>query len=172
MKGSLNIIFGIGAGIINCIAWYALSRSFTYYEVAAIDKYRLLITVFLLIAGVFLAVFFQRRENNGLLEFKIGFKTGVLYALLLGFLLAIFNYLYYKYIAPDAIDFYVSEAKKQMILDKKLEPKDVVKFEEAIRNLFSSFKMFMTTVMMGVILSLIAAGILQKKPPALPFSEN
>lgn len=171
MKGSLNITMGIGAGIINCIAWYALSRSFTYYEVATIDKYRLLITISLLVAGVFLSIFFQRRENNGFLGFKTAFKTGILYTLLLGLALAVFNYVYYKYIAPDAIDFYVSEAKKQ-VLDAKARPEDLPKFEEAVRSYFSSFKMFMSIVMMGVIISLVAAGILQKRSPAIPFSEN
>ena len=171
MKGSLNIKFGIGAGLINCIAWYALSRSYTYYEVAAIDKYRLLITIILLVAGIFLAIFFDKKDNNGFLTFKAGFKTGMLYVFLLAILLAVFNYLYYKFIAPDAIDFYVSEAKKQ-VMEAKMKPEDLPKFEEAVRSYFSSFKMFMSVVIMGVVISLVAAGILQKKPPTVPFSEN
>jgi hypothetical protein len=172
MKSSLNIKFGIGAGLINCIGWYLLSRSMTYYEVASIDLYRLLFTIFLLITGIFLSVFFERKSNNGFLEFKYAFKTGILYAMLLALLLAIFNYVYYKFIAPDAIEYYVSDQKKLIQVSTKIKPEDLPKFEEAVRSYFSSFRMFMSTVIMGVIISLVAAGILQKKAPALPFSEN
>lgn len=172
MKGSLNILFGIGAGIINCIAWYALSRHFTYYDVVSIDSRRQAITVSLIIVGVFLVVFFKRKANSGFLEFKEAFKTGILYVFVLAAILAIFNYFYYKFIAPDAIEFYVSDQKKLLIATVKTKPEDLPKFEEMVRNAFSSFKMLMQTVLIGIIISLIAAGILQKKAPALPFSEN
>ncbi|HSH65085.1 MAG TPA: DUF4199 domain-containing protein [Bacteroidia bacterium] len=172
MKRSFSIQFGIGAGIINCIAWYALSKSIDYYEVALIERYCLLIKVCSLIIGIFLCVFFQRKSNKGVLEFKAAFKTGVVYTLLVALFLTVFNYIYYKFIAPDAIDFYVSEAKKQILIEKKLNPDELLKFEEAVRSLFTSFKMFMTTLLMGIIISLVAAGILQKKPTVIPFSEN
>lgn len=172
MKGSLSISFGIVAGILNCIAWYALSRYFTYYDVVSVDTYRQATTVSLIIVGIFLVVFFKRKENNGFLQFKEGFKTGILYALLLGLCLAVFNYIYYKFIAPDAIDYYLSEQKKLLMATIKTKPEDLPKFEEMVRSAFSSFKMLMQTVLIGVIISLIAAGILQKKAPALPFSEN
>jgi hypothetical protein len=172
MKSSLNIKLGIGAGLINCIAWYMVSRSLTYYEVVSIDIYRLLFTISLLILGIFLCVFFERKSNNGFLEFKYAFKTGILYSMLLALLLAIFNFIYYKYIAPDAIEYYVSDQKKLAITLQKLKPEEFPKFEEAVRSYFSSFRMFMSTVIMGVIISLVAAGILQKKAPSLPFSEN
>jgi hypothetical protein len=171
MKSSLNVKFGIGAALINCLAWYAISRSLTYYEVASIDKYRLIITVSLLIIGIVLSIFFHRKENNGVLAFKTGMKTGILYTLLLATVLAIFNYLYYKFIAPDAIDYYVNDAKSQLI-KLKIKPEDLPKFEEAVRNYFSSFKMFMSTLLMGTIVSLATAGLLQKKAPTVPFSEN
>ncbi len=172
MKSSLNIILGIIAGIINCIGWYALSRHFTYYDVPSIDKYRQIITVSLIILGVFIVIFFKRKENNGFLQFKEGFKTGILYALLLALCLAIFNYIYYKFIAPDAIEYYLSEQKKLLMATTKVKPEDLPKFEDMVRSAFSSFKMLMQTVLIGVMFSLIAAGILQKKTPALPFSEN
>jgi hypothetical protein len=171
MKSSLHVKFGIGAALINCIAWYTFSKSLTYYEVAAIDKYRLLTTIGLLLIGIPLSIFFNRKENNGFLEFKGGFKTGMLYTLLLASVLAVFNYLYYKFIAPDAIDYYVADAKNQ-ILSQKIKPEDLPKFEEAVRNYFSSFKMFMSTVLMGLVVSLATAGILQRKGPSIPFSEN
>ncbi len=171
MKTSLHVTLGVAAGLINCIAWYTLSNLFTYYEVARVDRYRMLITVVLLITGVFLSIFLSRKKNKGILEFKTAFKTGIVYVIMLALILAIFNYIYYKFIAPDAIDFYISEAKKQ-VLDNKAKIEDMPKFEEAVRSYFSSFKMFMSTVMIGVIISLVAAGLLHKKSKPIPFREN
>jgi hypothetical protein len=171
MKSSFIIISGIGAGLINSIAWYALSRSLTFYEVATIDLYRFIIGLFLLITGIFICIFLKRKSNAGTLEFKDAFKTGVIFTFFMALVLAIFNYIYYKFIAADAVEFYVSEAKKQ-VLANKTRPEDLAGFEERVRNYFSSFKMFMSTLMLGVIISLVEAGILKKKPKRIPFSEN
>lgn len=171
MKSSFTIISGIAAGLINCIAWYALSCSLTSYEVAAVDRYRLLTGLVLLIIGIFLCIFLKRKKNDGYIEFKIAFQTGVVFALFMAIVLAIFNSVYYKYIAVDAVEFYVSEAKKQA-LEHKVSPENLPGFEEQVRSYFSSFKMLMSTLMIGVIISLIEAGILRKKPKTIPFSEN
>lgn len=171
MKSSFTIISGVAAGLINCIAWYVLSYSLTPYEVASIDRYRLLIGLVLLISGIFLCIFLKRKKNNDTIEFKSAFQTGVVFALFMAFILAVFNYLYYKFIAMDAVEFYISEAKKQAI-ENKIPAQDLPRFEERVRNYFSSFKMLMSTVMIGVIISLIEAGILRKKPKTIPFSEN
>lgn len=171
MKRSSNILFGTAAGIINCIFWYILSKSKTYYAVDSIELNRLLFTIGSLFAGVFLVVFIARRQNNGILEFKDGFKTGIMYAIMLAVVLAVFHYFYYKFIAPDVIDYYVNERTQIDLLAKKIKPEDVVKSEKDLRSYFSPFRMFMTTVMQGLIISLIAAGIFRKKG-TLPFSEN
>ncbi|MEO6902257.1 MAG: DUF4199 domain-containing protein [Bacteroidia bacterium] len=170
MNDSLKIKLGITAGIINCIAWYFISKSLTYYEVATIDKYRAIITMALLVLGIVLVILFQRKGNRGFLEFKQAFKSGVLYTLFLALILAIFSYLYYKYIAPDAIAFYLSEAKKQVT--ETIKPEDVLNFEKNVKDFFSPFKMFMSTIIFGIIISLLVAAIFQKKNPTMPFSEN
>lgn len=171
MKSSFTIIAGIGAGLINSIAWYALSRSLTCYEVATIDLYRFLTGLLLFIIGIFICIFLKRKHNGGYIEFKQAFQTGFVFTLFMAIILAVFNYLYYKFIAPDAVEFYVSEAKKQ-VQSEKITPEELVRFEERVRNYFGSFKMLMSTLMIGVIISLIEAGILRKKNKTIPFSEN
>ncbi|HET6225999.1 MAG TPA: DUF4199 domain-containing protein, partial [Bacteroidia bacterium] len=121
----------------------------------------------------------QKKENKGFIPFKAALRTGVVYAIIVALGLAIFNFIYYKYIAPDAIEYYVSEAKNQIVeamknrpTDKQLTAEDIRRFEEHIRSLFGSFTMFGTTFLEGLIISLIVAGILQKKEPKMPFSEN
>lgn len=172
MKRSLHIILGVTAGIINCIFWYILSKSKTCYAVDSIELNRLLFTIASLFIGIFLVVFIARKQNNGVLEFKDGFKKGITYAISLAMILAVFHYFYYKFIAPDVIDYYVNERTHLDLLAKKIKTEDLVKSEKDLRSYFSPFRMLMTTVMQGLIISLIAAGIFRKKGPTLPFSEN
>lgn len=172
MKRSLNIVLGVGVGIINCIFWYIQSKIKTCYEVDSIELNRLLFTIASLFIGIFLVVFIARKQNNGLLDFKDGFKAGITYALFLALILSIFHYCYYKFIAPDVIDYYVNDRMHLDLLAKKIKQEDVVKSEKDLRSYFTPFRMFMTTTMQGLIISLIAAGIFRKKGQKLPFSEN
>jgi amino acid transporter len=124
----------------------------------------------LLILGIIFVILFQRKKNTGFLEFKQAFKSGILYTVFLALILAVFSYLYYKYIAPDAIAFYLSEAKKQVT--ETIKPEDLPNFEKNVKDFFSPFKMFMSTVIFGIIISLLVAAIFQKKNPTMPFSQN
>lgn len=171
MKNSLNAILGLTAGIINCIAWYLISRRLTYYEVAAVENYNTVVMLILLFIGISVCLFFKRRSNNGFLPFKEAFRTGLLYAFILSLILAIFSYIYYKFIAPDAIEFYISEAKKYLPATE-VTPDKIPLLEERIKKIFSPFKTLMTSFIWGLVVSLITSGIFQKKAPVLPYSEN
>lgn len=163
MKITLNVKLGILAGIINCGIWYAVARSMNYYSFE-IDRYRYYATMLLLLFGIFFSVFFAKKANNGFLEFKDGLRTGFLFTLVLGIILGIFNYVYYSFIAPDAVDFFLSEAKKTM-LEAKLTEQEIPKQLEVVQSYFGSFRMMMSTVIMGTILSLLSAAIFRKKDP-------
>lgn len=170
MKVSINVKLGIAAGIINCIIWYFAARSFNYYSFD-VDRYRYFATLLLLLTGIFASVFLQRRSNGGYIDFKPGLKCGFLYTMVLASFLGLFNFLYYSYIAPDVVDFFVSEAKKAMA-EQKLNETDITQNLEMVRSYFGSFRMFMSTVIIGVIISLLAAAVLRKKDPAPNFSAN
>lgn len=171
MKSSLNVVFGIGAGVINCIAWYLFSRSLPDYEVAMVDNYRFIVTLVLLLIGIFLSVFLTRKQRDGFLEFKQAFNTGALYTIILALILAVFNYLYYKFIMPDAVAVFISEAKKQLP-PGAVKPEEMPAFEERLQKYLSVSKMFGTTLIYGILFSLLIGAIFQKKPPTVPFSEN
>ncbi len=170
MKLPLNVKLGIGAGVINCIAWFVFSKIFGNYTIA-VDQYRYYVTLLLLLIGIFISIYFERKNQNGFIHFKEGLKTGFLYTLVLAAFLGIFNFLYYKFIAVDAVDYFLNEAKKTM-QDAKVKEEEIGKNMEVIRSYFGSFRMFMSTVIMGVILSLLSSAILRKKNPTIPFSEN
>ena len=161
MKITFNVKLGIVAGILNCIAWFAFSKSLGYYSLA-VEQYRYYVTLFLLFAGIFLSIFLERKNNEGYIDFKDAVKTGILFAIILGLILAIFNYLYYKFMAIDAIDYFIGDARKLMEAEK-LKEDEILKYLDTLKSYFGSFRMFMSTVIMGVIISLLFGAILRKK---------
>lgn len=169
MKISLNIKLGIAAGIINCIAWYGIAKSLNYYSFG-IEQYRYYVTLLLLLVGISISIYYERKNKGGFIKFKEAAKSGILYSLIISSIIAIFSYTYYTYIVPDAIDYFVSEAKKSMIVGKVKE-EEIPKNIDLVKSYFGTFRMFMSTLILGVILSLIAGGLLRKKNPH-PFSEN
>ncbi|MGB3946875.1 MAG: DUF4199 domain-containing protein [Bacteroidia bacterium] len=169
MKISLSVKFAIIAGLINCAAWYMIAKSLNYYSFN-IEHYRYYITLGLLLIGAPLSIYFERRNSGGFIEFRDALKAGVLYSILLSALIAIFNSIYYKFLVPDAIDYFVSEAKKSMAL-ANVKEEDVPKNVELVISYFSSFRVLMSTFMIGLLLSLGASAIFRKKNPQA-FKEN
>lgn len=135
------------------------------------ELFRYYTTLLILLIGISVSVFFERKKNGGFIEFKDALKCGVLYSVLLSLILAVFNYFYYTFLVPDAVDFFVSEAKKSMV-EGKLKEESIAKSLEVVKSYFGSFRMLMSTLIMGIILSLIAGGIFRKKNPFTPFSAN
>ena len=74
MKLPLNVKLGIAGGILNCIAWFAFSKVFGYYTIS-VDQYRYYVTLLLLLAGVFVSVYYERKEFGGYIEFKEALKS-------------------------------------------------------------------------------------------------
>jgi hypothetical protein len=170
MKIALNVKLGFAAGIINCIVWYCVAKSFNYYSFS-IEQYRYYTTLLLLLFGIAISIYFERKGKAGFIEFKEAVKCGILYSIILSIILAVFNYFYYKFIVPDAVDYFVSEAKKSMLAGK-ISEEGIEKSLEVVKSYFGSFRMLMSTLIMGVIISLIAGGIFRKKNSLLKFSAN
>lgn len=170
MKLPLNVKLGIGSGILNCIAWFIFSKTLGYYSIA-VDQYRYYVTLLLLLLGIFISVYYERKNSGGYIEFRDAVKAGFLFTLILGAFLAVFNFIYYKFIAVDAVDYFLNEARKTME-EGKIKEEDIVKNLEVLKSYFGPFRMLMSTVIMGIILSVLSAAIFRKKKPAIPFSEN
>jgi hypothetical protein len=171
MKIGVNVKTAIAAGIINCIAWYLFAKMLGFYSLN-IYNYRFLTTLFLLITGVVISIFYERKSLGGFIEFKIALKTGVVFSIILGGILALFNFIYHKFIVPDAVDFFISEERKAWLdHNKTLEEVNKYLVEYYIPT-FGSFHILMTTLIWGILLSLLTGAILSKKKPAMPFSEN
>jgi hypothetical protein len=170
MKIGINVKLGIAAGIINCLAWYAFAKKLGFYSVE-VYIYRNYVTLAVLVLGVFLSIFLTKRNKKGFLEFKDGLRTGLVYSLILAVILGLFNFIYYKYITPDTIEYFLSEARKSDIA-KKLSESDLAKFLAGEKSNFSSFKLIPPIIVFGLFSSLLAASIFHKKTATSPFSEN
>ena len=64
--------------------------------------------------------------------------------------------------AIDAIDYFIGDARKLMEAEK-LKEDEILKYLDTLKSYFGSFRMFMSTVIMGVIISLLFGAILRKK---------
>ncbi|HEX8516581.1 MAG TPA: DUF4199 domain-containing protein [Bacteroidia bacterium] len=169
MKLPISITLGLIAGLIFSVSWYLMATSMGFYSVD-VYKNRNYLTFVLIFVGVFLSVFIVKRKGRGFLQFKDALKTGMLYSLVFAVIIALFNYIYYTFITPDTIDFFMSEAKKQMIEDK-VKPEDFPKFLESVRGNYGSFRLVPPVLFWGLIISLLAGALLQKKDPH-PISAN
>lgn len=169
MKIGLNVKLGVFAGIINCITWYAVAKQLGFYSIE-VYVIRNFVTFGLLVTGIFISVYMARKNNKGFLEFNTALKTGVVYSLIIAIVLAIFNYVYYTYITPDTIDYFISEVKKDAIAHH-VKNVDIEKFLEAERSNFSSYKLMPPILFFGLVISLLAGAVFQKKDPHA-FSAN
>jgi len=163
MKFPKSILIGLIAGLIFSGAWYAMARSMGFYNVD-VYVYRNYLTFGLIILGVVLCVLLEKRSRGGFLEFKQALKTGMLYSLVLALCIAIFNYVYYNFISPDTIDYFLSEAKNAMIADK-VKPEDFPKYLDAARANYGSFRLMPPVLFWGLVISLLSGAIFQKKDP-------
>jgi hypothetical protein len=165
MKINLSIKLGIAAGLVNCIAWYMYAKQLGFYAIE-VYVYRNYTTLALLLLGILLLAFLERRKNAGFLEFKDALRKGMFYSLIVAVIIATFNYIYYTYITPDTIDYFLSEAKKAAVAHD-LKGDDLQKFLDGERNNFTSFKLVPPVLFFGLISSLLAGAIFSKKNPNL-----
>jgi hypothetical protein len=167
MKLHISIILGLIAGLIFSVAWYLLARSIGFYSVS-VYIYTYFVKLGLILIGVFLSVLLVKRKNAGFLEFKTALQTGMIYAVVFAVVVALFNFIYYRYISPDTLDYFVSEARKHGETVLKLKDADLTKFMDAERTRLDSFTVIILPILFwGLIISLLAGAILQKKKAVL-----
>ncbi|MEM7101962.1 MAG: DUF4199 domain-containing protein [Bacteroidota bacterium] len=113
---------------------------------------------------------------GGSLTFGQGFGTGMLISLIMGVLMAIWTYVFMAFVAPDFIEKILDMSRESMI-DRGMD-------DDTIEQAMKQTAAFMTPAMMsvfavvgtllfGLVISLISAAIIQKKPdPELQYEEE
>lgn len=159
-----GIIFGVI--VVHSVVIDILELNFsTYNQVAGIV---------IPLAGITYAIYGYRKEyQNNSISYQKALGYGVLVALLVGFLSAVFSYLYTHFINPELL-----EMGKQMTEERLIERG---MSDEMIEQAMKTQARFQTPVLMiimgtvittliGTVYSLIAAAFL-KKEPEHPFTE-
>jgi hypothetical protein len=171
MKIALNVKLAVIAGILTILIWYVAARSLGFYSLS-IYSYKFFTTLFFLLLGIFLSVFFERRNLGGYISFKAAVRTGLLFSLVFSLIIGLFNFLYHQFIAADAIDFFVSEERKAWLEHNRTVDEVNKYIVEYYIPSFGTFHTIMTTIIWGVILSLLAGAIFRRKNPNPAFGAN
>lgn len=112
---------------------------------------------------------FRDKENDGKVSFKKALIIGLLISLITAIAFGIIDVIYIKYINPDFTETYYNDAVEEMRKTLSAEQFEVKLTEleqqkELFSNTFFSFALMSATVwIIGFIISLISALILQRK---------
>lgn len=170
MKLPISVTLGLIAGLIVSAAWYIIAKSLGFYSVN-VYIYVYFVKLALILIGVLLSVYLVKRRNKGFLEFKSALQTGMIYCLVFAVIIALFNYVYYTFITPDTVDFFVSEAKRYGETTLKLQGESLQKLMDSEKARLGSFTVIPPILFWGLVISLLAGLIFQKKNPFV-FGEN
>ncbi len=113
---------------------------------------------------------FRDKENGGVVSFGKALLIGILISLIAALAFGILDVIYVKYIAPDFMAEYYAHHVEQIRntlpeAEFKIELEKLEAQKELFSNIFVSFLLMFTTVLIiGFIISLISALILQRKP--------
>jgi hypothetical protein len=119
---------------------------------------------------LFLAQKEYKDQAGGYLTFGQGFVTGLLYSVYSGILLAIFIYIYFKFLSPQIWDQALTAAQDKMTSAGTMSSEQVDTAMQMTRSygiLFAVIGTVFAFSFFGTIISLITAAIIKQDPP--PF---
>lgn len=158
----LNVKLGITSGLLICLIWFFAAKMLGYYSLL-IYSYKFYSTILFLLLGVFIVTLYQRKQNGSFIDFKEAVKTALLYSIVLASVITLFNTLYHAFIATDAIDYFVSQEKQAWIAHGRTDAETAEYITKFYIPSFGSFHTFMTTIIWGVLFSLLAGAVTRKK---------
>ncbi|HPF10460.1 MAG TPA: DUF4199 domain-containing protein [Flavobacteriaceae bacterium] len=129
------------------------------------------LSMFIALSFIFFGIkHYRDQENNGAVSFGKALLIGLLIAVLTGIGVAIVDYIYTTVINPDFASEYLTKSLETMKASMPIEEFERQKalLEQQMKDFggsgFMAFIMFVTVVVIGFIISLISAFILQRKP--------
>jgi len=158
----LNVKLGITAGLLICLIWFFAAKMQGYYSLM-IYSYKFYSTLLFLLVGVFVVTLYERKQNGGAIDFKPAVKAALLYSIVIAAIITLFNLLYHSFIATDAVDYFASQEKQAWIAHGRTEAETAEYITKYYVPSFGSFHTFMTTIIWGVLFSLLAGAVSRKK---------
>ena len=122
---------------------------------------------------IFMGIRETRTMQNGYLTFGKGFSTGMMIAFVGGIISTVFSYLYFTVINPGMIT-YIKMKQEEEMLKRGMSDADIEKYAGTMEFWTSPVSMaafaLLGMLLIGLVISLISAGILKKEDPAAQIS--
>ncbi len=159
-------IYGLATAIILFLLALTLGKTFDYSTQEIIGYATMVASLSFVYFGI---KHFRDKENNGLLSFGKALQIGILISLFAGLGFGIIDYLYTTVINPDFASEFLNKSLETM--KNSLSPEEFaakkVELQQQMQDFggsgFMAFIMFATVVVIGFIISLISASLLQNK---------
>lgn len=164
--------YGLIAGAI-LVAWSLLTSLLGWNDPAssnAMFKWLgFLVQVGVMAYAIFGAIKYVKLQmNDGHISFGTAFKVGMLTALILGVLMALYTYVYFQFIDPD-FSARLLEITQEQMEDKGMEGEELEMAMRMTKKMMSTGMMAIWTLAMtvffGLILSLIGGAVLKDDAP-------
>lgn len=159
-------IYGLATAIILFLLALTLGKTFDYSTQEIIGYATMVASLSFVYFGI---KHFRDKENNGLLSFGKALQIGILISLFAGLGFGIIDYLYTTVINPDFASEFLNKSLETM--KNSLSPEEFAakkaELQQQMQDFggsgFMAFIMFATVVVIGFIISLISASLLQNK---------
>ena len=169
-RNSLNygIILGFTLVIISVISYlFGTMESTTGQRISSIFQY------VIIIIGIIWGTKTLRTSTDGFISYGRALGSGTLIATLSSVILAVYTFIFMKYIDPSAIEKMMAIAEESMtskgLSDEQVEMS--MKFTRTIMNpAFLAIGTIWTYTFMGFLFSLFTSIFLQKKGPSVPWT--
>ncbi len=170
MKKSI-ILHGLIGGCISILGFFfmELYNGNSHNDISMMVGYASMLAAFSLI---FVALKnYRDKQNGGVISFGTAFKNGLLIALVTSTVYVVAWLIYFTYFSPDFIEKYAEATMATMAKEGKsaaaiqAQAAEMKKFAEMYKNPFINAAITYTEILpVGIIVSLLAALILKKKP--------
>ena len=121
------------------------------------------------IGAIAMAIRAHKMEDlGGFISFKRGVGTGALTGVVFAVFVGVWSYIFFSFIAPDALDL-IREASYNQMLDRGMSEEEIEAAAGMMDNFtspaFISLTAFFSTAIISVVISLIAAAIMKRDLP-------
>lgn len=161
--------YGIYGALVICVLFltkFFLGKDLSFKTQEWLGYGSIVISLLFIFFGI---KHYRDRENNGVVGFGKALKIGLLISIIVSLAFGLLNIVYVEIINPDFMTEYYAymvDQVKENFTGAELETKlqEMQDQKEMFSNLgFSTFIMFMTVFMIGLIMSLLSSLILQRK---------
>ncbi len=152
-----GLLIAVGLTIITLITYLAgvMTSSWTSY-----------LTYAVLLVGIILGTLkFRDGYSGGFISYKRALGFGTLTAFLAGIITAILGFIFYQYLAPDAIDEMRAATEKEMLAQPGITDQQIDMALQFVSPLMLALTTLLSLTFLGFIFSLVTSVFVKKNEP-------